>query len=123
MLYTKNANVTTTGESTIVTIPDGYVAHWNMLYVVNLGGSTNGATLYVDKWSEAEQDYTTIPDIYILGGGNVSSKEYILLSDGVFVLQPKDRIMASTTAAGDMEFVITFDLLEAPAIFTNFNGA
>lgn len=123
MLYTKNANVTTTAESTIVTIPTGYVAHWNMLYVVNLGGSTNGATLYVDKWNATQEDYATTPDIYILGGGNVSSKEYVLLSDGVFVLQPKDKIIASTTSAGNMEFVITFDLLEAPAVFTEFNGA
>ena len=123
MLYTKNANVTTTAESQIVEIPTGYVAHWNMLYVVNLGGSTNGATLYVDKWNASAGDYTTTPNIYILGGGNVSSKEYVLLTDGVFVLQPKDRIIASITAAGNMEFVVTFDLLEAPAVFTEFNGA
>jgi len=46
-----------------------------------------------------------------------------LLSDAVFVLQPGDSIKAFTTAAGDMEFVVTFDLLEAPAVFTNFNGS
>jgi len=123
MLYTKNANVTSTDESTIVTIPSGYVAHWNMLFVSNLGGSTNGATIYVDKWSEDNQDYTTIPDIYILGGGNISSKEYVLLTDGVFVLQAKDKIVASTTSAGDIEFIVTFDLLEQAPTFVNFNGS
>lgn len=115
MLYTKNANVTTTDVSTIVTIPNGFVAHWNMLFVSNLGGSTNGAGLYVDKADSTRVD--------ILGGGNVSSKEYILLSDAVFVLQPGDAVKAFTTSAGDMEFVITFDLLEAPAVFNNFNGS
>ena len=115
MLYTKNANVTTTDVATIVTIPNGYVAHWNMLFVSNLGGSTNGAGLYVDKADSTRVD--------ILGGGNVSSKEYILLSDAVFVLQPGDAVKAFTTSAGDMEFVITFDLLEAPAVFNNFNGS
>ena len=115
MLYTKNANVTTTDVATIVTIPSGYVGHWNMLFVSNLGGSTNGAGLYVDKADGTRVD--------ILGGGNVSSKEYILISDAVFVLQPGDAIKAFTTAAGDMEFVVTFDLLEAPAVFTNFNGS
>lgn len=114
MLYTKNANVTTTDEATIVTIPIGYVAHWNMLFVVNIGGSTNGAGLYVDKADGSRVD--------ILGGGNVSSKDYILLNDAVFVLQPGDSVKAFTTAAGDMEFVMTFDLLEAPAVFNNFNG-
>ena len=115
MLYTKNANVTTTDVATIVTIPSGYVGHWNMLFVSNIGGSTNGAGLYVDKADGTRVD--------ILGGGNVSSKEYILISDAVFVLQPGDAIKAFTTAAGDMEFVVTFDLLEAPAVFTNFNGS
>ena len=115
MLYTKNANATSTTEQTIVTIPNGYVAHWNMLYVVNIGGSTNGANLKVNK-----ADSTTLD---ILGGGNISSKEYVLLTDGVFVLQAGDAVVCSLTAAGDMEFVITFDLLEAPATFVNFNGA
>lgn len=123
MLYTKNANVTTTSPSTIVTIPTGYVAHWNMLFVSNLGGSTNGATIYVDKWYKDNNDYTTLPDIYVLGGGNVSSKEYILITDGVFVLQEKDKIIASTTAAGNMEFIVTFDLLEQAPTFVNFNGS
>ena len=114
MLYTKNANVTTTDESTIVTIPSGYVAHWSMLFVSNIGGSTNGVGIYVNK-----ADTTRID---ILGGGNLSSKDYILLSDAIFVLQPEDEVVAFTTAAGDVEFVMTFDLLEAPSVFTNFNG-
>ena len=115
MLYTKNANVTTTDVSTLVTVPNGYVAHWNMLFVANIGGSTNGAGVYVDKADGSRVD--------ILGGGNVSSKDYILLNDAVFVLQPGDQVKAFTTSAGDMEFVMTFDLLEAPAVFVNFNGS
>ena len=115
MLYTKNANVTTTAESTIGTIPNVYVAHWNMLFVSNLGGSTNGAGIYVAKADSSRID--------ILGGGNVSSKEYILITDGVFVLQAGDAIKAYTTAAGDMEFVVTFDLLEQAPTFVNFNGS
>ena len=115
MLYTKNANVTTTSVATIVTIPSGYVAHWNMLFVTNVGGSTNGVGIKVVK-----ADATVID---ILGGGNLSSKEYILLSDAVFVLQGGDEIQAYTTGAGDVEFVVTFDLLEAPSTFVNFNGS
>ena len=53
----------------------------------------------------------------------MSAKDYILLTDGVFVLQAGDVIKAFTTSAGDMEFVVTFDLLEQPATFVNFNGA
>jgi len=115
MLYTKNANVTTTAVSTIVTIPNGYVAHWNMLYISNLGNQNNHATVYVDK-----SDGTVLN---IINGYTISNKNFLLFSDVVLVLQPEDVIMCSTTSAGDMEFVITFDLLEAPAVFNNFNGA
>ena len=115
MLYTKNANVTTTDVATLVTVPSGYVAHWNMLFVSNIGGATNGVGVYVDK-----ADTTRID---ILGGGNVSAKEFILLSDAVFVLQAGDQVKVYTTSAGDVEFAMTFDLLEAPATFVNFNGA
>lgn len=121
MLYTKNANVTTTSPATLITVPDSYVAYWNMLFISNLGGSTDGATVYVDKWDSDNEDYTTIDDIYILGGTNVSSKEYVLITDGVFVLQEKDRVIVSTDSAGDMEFVITIDLRYNPFKFNAFN--
>jgi hypothetical protein len=115
MLYTKNVNVTTTAVSTIVTIPNGFVAHWNMLYISNLGNQNNNATVYVDK-----SDGTTLN---LIDGYTISNKNFLLFSDAVLVLQPEDVVMCSTTSAGDMEFVITFDLLEAPAVFNNFNGA
>ena len=115
MLYTKNANVTTTDVATIVTIPSGYVAHWSLLFIANLGGSTDNATVYVDK-----ADGT---DLYIIGGTNISSKDYLQFSDGIIVLQSGDQIKASTGSAGNMEFVVTFDLLEAPSVFVNFNGS
>jgi len=115
MLYTKNVNLTDTSTQTIVTIPSGYVAHWNMVFVSNLHNSTNNITLFVDK--------TPDPDIYILNGTNVQSKEYLLIDgNAVFVLQPGDVIKASSGNAGNIEVVVTFDLLEAPATFVNFNG-
>jgi hypothetical protein len=116
MLYTKNVNVTTANTDTpVVLIPDGYVGHWNMLFVTNVGGSTNGVGIKVVK-----ADATVVD---ILGGGNLSAKDYILISDAVFVLQGGDEIQAYTTGAGDVEFVVTFDLLEAPTTFVNFNGS
>jgi hypothetical protein len=115
MLYTKNINLTDTSTQTIVTIPNGFVAHWNMAFVSNLHNATNDITLFVDK--------TPDPDVYILNGTNVSSKEYLLIDgNAVFVLQPGDVIKASTGGSGNMEVVVTFDLLEAPATFVNFNG-
>ena len=115
MLYTKNINLTDTTTQTLVTIPSGYVAHWSMAFVSNLHNSTNDITLFIDK--------TPDPDVYIFNGTNVQSKEYLLLDgNAVFVLQAGDVIKASSGNSGNMEVVVTFDLLEAPATFVNFNG-
>jgi hypothetical protein len=92
MLYTKNVNLTDTSTQTLVTIPNGFVAHWNMAFVSNLHNATNDITLFVDK--------TPDPDVYIFNGTNVQSKEYLLLDgNAVFVLQPGDVIKA---AAGEL---------------------
>ena len=117
MLYTKNVNVTTAGTpaTQILDIPRGFVAHWTMLYISNLASQNNHATVYVDK-----SDGTTLN---LIDGYTISNKNFLLFSDVVLVLQPEDVIMCSTTSAGNMEFVITFDLLEAPAVFNNFNGS
>lgn len=115
MLYTKNINLTDTTTQTIVAIPSGYVARWSMVFISNLHNSTNDITLFIDK--------TPDPDVYIFNGTNVQSKEYLLLDgNAVFVLQAGDVIKASSGSSGNIEVVVTFDLLEAPATFVNFNG-
>ena len=117
MLYTKNKNLTDTSTQTIVEIPAGYVAHWNMAFIANLHNSTNDITLFVDKPSP-----TT--DVYIYNGTNISSKENLVIDgNAVFVLQPGDIIKASSGSAGNVEVVVTFDLLPAPTVFNNFNGS
>ena len=47
MLYTKNVNLTDTSTQTIVTVPNGYVAHWNMLFVTNLHNATNNVIVFI----------------------------------------------------------------------------
>ncbi len=117
MLYTKSKNLTNTSTQTIVEIPAGYVAHWNMAFVSNLHNSTNDIRLFIKKPDPA-------PDVFIYNGTNVSSKENLLLDgNAVFVLQPGDIIRASAGSAGNIEVVVTFDLLEAPVVFNNFNGS
>ena len=116
MLYTKNVNLTDTSTQTLVTIPSGYVAHWTMAFISNLHNSTNDIILFIDK--------TPDPDVYIFNGTSVQSKEYLLLDgNAVFVLQPGDVIKAAAGGSGNIEVVVTFDLLEAPATFVNFSGA
>jgi hypothetical protein len=62
--------------------------------------------------------------VYIYNGTNISSKENLLIDgNAVFVLQPGDIIKASSGSAGNVEVVVTFDLIEASPVFNNFNGS
>ena len=116
MLYTKNVNLTDTSTQTIVTIPSGFVAHWNMLFVANLHNATNSVVVFVDKPSPT-------PDVYIYNGTNISAKNNLLIDgSAIFVLQEGDIIKASSGSAGNIEVVVTFDLLDQPPVFVNFNG-
>jgi len=116
MLYTKNVNLTDTSTQTIVTIPSGFVAHWNMLFVANLHNATNSVVVFVDKPSPT-------PDVYIYNGTNISAKNNLLIDgNAIFVLQEGDIIKASSGSAGNVEVVVTFDLLDQPPVFVNFNG-
>jgi hypothetical protein len=114
MLYTKDATITTTALTTILTVPSGYVAHWSLLFVSNHGGSTNSCTVYWDK--------ATGTDLYIIDGKNISSKDFIQFSDGILVLQPGDSIKAQIGSTGNFGIACTLDLLPAPAVFNAFNG-
>ena len=114
MLFTKNVNLTDTSTQTIMTVPDSFVAHWNMLFVANLHNSTNDVTVFVDKPSPTD-------DVYIYNGTTVTSKNNLLIDgDAIFVLQAGDIIKASSGSAGNVEVVVTFDLQYSPFFLNNF---
>ncbi len=114
MLFTKNVNLTDTSTQTIMTVPDSFVAHWNMLFVANLHNSTNDVTVFVDKPSPTD-------DVYIYNGTTVTSKNNLLIDgDAIFVLQAGDIIKASSGSAGNVEVVVTFDLQYSPFSLNNF---
>ena len=117
MLYTKNVNLTTTAVTEILKIPQGYIGHWNMLFVSNLHNSTNDISIFIDK--------TPDPDAYIFLEKTVASKDYIFFppaGNGVIVIPPGETIKANAGSAGNVEVVVTFDLLYSPFNFNNFNG-
>lgn len=114
MLYTRDATITTTALTNILTVPSGYIAHWSLLFIANHGGSTNSATVY---WHKAAGI-----DLYIIDDKNISSKDFIQFTDSIFVLQPGDSIKAQIGSTGNFGIACTIDLLEAPAVLNAFNG-
>jgi len=118
MLYTKHTRLTTTDLTTLFTIPNGFHAIVNYVFIANHGGSTNSIDLY---W-----DVSGTPQAYIFDGANVAGGGQVTLSNGggpMFVLHQGEAVKCQATSTGSLEVVVTFDLLPAPASLVNFNGA
>lgn len=116
MLYTRHKTLTTTTATDILTVPSGYVAHWNMLFITNNGGSTNSVSVWFEN--------SGVVQVYIFKTKQVSSKDYLLLDgNATFVLHQGDKIRAQLGSAGDIAIACTVDLLDAPVSFVNFNGS
>ena len=118
MLYTKHKTLTNTTLTTMFTIPDGFHAVVNYVFIANHGGATNSIDLY---W-----DVSGTPQAYIFDGTNVAGGGRQTLSNGggpMFVLHENEAVKCQATSAGNLEVVVTFDLLPAPASLVNFNGA
>jgi hypothetical protein len=118
MLYTRHKTLTDNTEQSILTIPNGFVAHIKYVFVANHGGSTNQVDLF---W-----EIGGTPQVYIMDGTSIGSGE-ILGDSGsgvIFVLHESETVKAqASSATGSVEVVLTLDLLPRPPVFVNFNGA
>jgi hypothetical protein len=97
-------NLTAGVETVVYTVPTGYTAKWNLMYLFNGTGSTKHITVV---WREA--DLAT--DIYILNQTSVSSKDYFRLDGGAYVvLEEGDTIKITPEAGSTFSTICTFEL-------------
>jgi hypothetical protein len=118
MLYTKHATITDTNPATLFQVPAGFHAIINFVFVANHGGSTNTVDLY---W-----DLSAVPQLYIFDGLSLNGNTNSSVGNGggpLFVLHENESVIASTGSAGNVDVAVTFDLIEAPASLSNFNGS
>jgi hypothetical protein len=118
MLYTKHATLTDTTLTELFTVPSGFHAVLSYVFVANHGGSTNSIDL---RW-----DLSGTPQVYIFDGTNVAGggKETIGNGGGpLFVLHENEAVKCQATSAGNLEVVVTFDLVEQAPALVNFNGS
>ncbi len=116
MLYTKHIQLTDATETTLFTVPTGFHAIIYYVFIANHVGSTKTASLHFVESGGANR-----VDIYdaenVAGGGRLT-----LDAGGgpMFVLHEGEAVKVQTEASSDMEFVVTFDLLEIPPALVNF---
>lgn len=78
-------------RETLYTCPDNCRSRMVLLYVAN----ANGTVSIVLEWYRASDN----KHYYIIGGKNLSSGDYIQLSDSYIVLHPGDKIEVTATGA------------------------
>ena len=90
--------------TTIYTVPTGYYAKWNLMYLFNNTGSTKTIAAY---WNDA----STSTDIYVING-SVASKEYIRMDGGAYVvLEEGDTVKMLSEAGSSFSTICTFELI------------
>lgn len=101
---TQGGNLTAATETTIYTVPAGYYAKWNLMYVLNGSGSTKQITVV---WRDA----STSTDIYILNQYGVSSKEFLKIDGGAYmVLEAGDTVKMTSEAGSTFSYICTFEV-------------
>ena len=116
MLYTKHINLTDDTETTLFTVPSGFHLVIQYIFIANHAGSTKNASLHFANSGGGNR-------VDIFDDVNVSSGDNLTLSNGggpLFILHEGEVAKAQTEAGSDMEFAVTFDLLEMTSALVNF---
>jgi len=101
---THGGNLTAATATTIYTVPTGYYAKWNLMYLLNGTGSTKNISV---TWYDA----STSTNISILSDYGLSSKNYFKLDGGAYmVLEAGDYITMTSEAGSTMSYICTFEV-------------
>lgn len=102
---TVGMNLTANTLTTIYTVPTGYYAKWNLMYLFNNTGSTKNIAVH---W----QDTSASADIYVMNGA-VLSKEYVRQDGGAYVVMEEgDKVMMLSEAGSTFSTICTFELFK-----------
>jgi hypothetical protein len=97
-------NLTAGVETTVYTVPAGYTAKWNLMYIMNGTGSTKSITV---KWNEVD----SATDIYIMNATSIASKEYFKMDGGAYVVMEEgDTVKMTPEAGSSFSTICTFEL-------------
>jgi hypothetical protein len=102
---TVGLNLTAATLTTIYTVPTGYYAKWNLMYLFNNTGSTKSIAVY---W----HDSSASTDIY-----GVASKTYVRMDGGAYVvMEAGDTVMMTSEAGSSFSTICTFELFKKEGI-------
>jgi hypothetical protein len=102
-------NLVAATPTAIYTIPTGYFAKWNLMYLFNNTGSTKTISVY---W----RDSSASADIYVMDSG-VSSKNYVRMDGGAYVVMEEgDTVVMTSESGSSFSTICTFELFKKEGI-------
>jgi len=102
------ATRTTADKHTLYTVPAKNTGLWSMMYIISLAGNETPKVYWYDSHTSTEY--------FIVGGKNLGTGEYILLSDAHVALKENDEIRVQNTGSNDVTYIATIELVPAEAI-------
>lgn len=96
----------------LFTVPNGYVAEVDMLFVTNNGTGNANASVY---W---QHEHDANHKIYILKEATVSAKAFLQFSNGSVIFKSGDSMQVLTEAGSTFAVIVTFDLRQQPPLYT-----
>lgn len=107
---TVGLNLTANTLTTVYTVPTGYYAKWNLMYLFNGTGSTKSMTVY---WT----DTSASADIYVLNQNSITSKEYLRIDGGAYVVMEEgDKVMMQSETGSSFSTICTFELFKKDGV-------
>jgi hypothetical protein len=116
MLYTKHVRLTDATVTELFEVPAGFHVVINYIFINNHDNSTQTGSLFFHGAGGSGR-------VDIFDAKNLVGNDSETLGNGggpLFVLHEGEVLKVQTGAASDVEFVVTFDLLEAPNVLVNF---
>ncbi len=90
--------------TTVYTVPTGYYAKWNLMYLFNNSGSTKTIAVY---W----HDVSTSANIYVQNG-TIANGGYVRMDGGAYViLEEGDKVMMQSETGSTFSTICTFELI------------
>lgn len=102
-------NLTANTLTTVYTVPTGYYAKWNLMYLFNNTGSTKSIAAY---WT----DHSASADIYV-HNGTIAAGSYARQDGGAYVvLEEGDMVKMQSEAGSTFSTICTFELFKKEGI-------
>ena len=94
---------------TVFTVPVGYYAKWNLMYLFNNSGSTKSISVY---W----RDSSASTNIYV-HNGTIAAGSYARQDGGAYVvLEEGDTVVMQDEAGSSFSAICTFELVKKEGI-------